>query len=199
MDYVICTANEVYIRLQDGRPITCGKKDAQYFDRIKAQNILNHLPRQLKRFHFSVKALPEQEHEVKQNKKVLQKPYVVSERVQVWVDRVRECNGLAHDAAQRKNMLLHDLSNVDRELSNCLHEIELSRNKNASEGYIEYRKIKEILEKRREIKDELSVVSTILESNLASMATDRIQKVVDNLSNRKFLFREVVEYETEVE
>ena len=196
MEYVICTSNEVYIKLQNGYPITCSQKEAQYFEHAKAQNILMNLPKTLKRFHFSIKALPRSDPE---QKKVLYKPYVVSDRVQVWLDRVKGCNGLAHDAAQRKEMLLHDLSNVERELSNILHEIELSSNKNACEGYKEYRRTKAILEKRREIKDELSVVSSILESNLASMATDRIQKVVDNLSNRKFLFREVVEYETEVE
>lgn len=80
---------------------------------------------------------------------------------------------------------------MDRELSNCLHEIELSENMNACNGYKEYRRTKIILEKRRLIKDELSVVDSILTSNLQSMATDRIQKVVDGLGKRKFTFRDV--------
>jgi len=35
------------------------------------------------------------------------------------------------------------------------------------------------------------VVDSILTSNLQSMATDRIQKVVDGLGKRKFTFRDV--------
>lgn len=62
---------------------------------------------------------------------------------------------------------------------------------NACNGYKEYRRTKIILEKRRLIKDELSVVDSILTSNLQSMATDRIQKVVDGLGKRKFTFRDV--------
>ena len=200
MDYVICTSNDVYIKLQNGQPITCNKKEAQYFEHAKAQRILKSLPRTLQRFHFSVKALPRPTPEVlNMPSKVLYKPYIVPERVQIWMDRVKGCNGLAHDAAKRQDALTHDLSNIDRELSNCLHEIEMTCNKNAAEGYKEYRKIKDVLERRRLIKDELSVVSSILECNLSSMATNRIQKVVDNLSKRKFTFREIGEYITEVD
>lgn len=50
---------------------------------------------------------------------------------------------------------------------------------------------KTILERRRVIKDELSVVDSILTSNLQSIATDRIQKVVNGLSKRKFVVRDV--------
>ena len=41
------------------------------------------------------------------------------------------------------------------------------------------------------IKDELSVVESILTSNLRSMTTDRIQKVVNGLGKRRFVIRDV--------
>lgn len=72
-----------------------------------------------------------------------------------------------------------------------MHEIELSRRKNACNGYKEYRRLKIILERRRVIKDELSVVDSILTSDLQSIATDRIEKVVKNLGKRKFKFRDI--------
>lgn len=197
MDYAIVNPNKkVYIRLEDGKPITCSKSDLQRFEYSKAHNIVKNLPKTMKKFHFQVEAIPEIPSAPKKKKEVvekpyLHKPYVISHEVQRWVDRVKECNGLAKDASERKHELIQDLSNVDLELSNCLHEIELSGNMNACAGYKEYRRTKIILEKRRIIKDELSVVDCILSCNLSSMATDRVQKVVDGLHKRKFTFREV--------
>ena len=102
----------------------------------------------------------------------------------IWLDKMKNCNGLAKEALFRKSELICQLSNIDKELSNCLHEIELSK-------YKEYRRIKIILEKRRIIKDELIVVKSILSSNLQSIGSDRIQKVIDGLGNRKFTIRDV--------
>lgn len=197
MDYMIVNPSKsVYIRLDNGRPVTCGKSELQRFEYSKARNIVSNLPKTMHKFHFQVKAIPEippprkPKDEVRKER-YLQKTYVISNEVQGWLDRVRQCNGLATDASKRKSELVHDLSNIDLELSNCLHEIELSGNMNACDGYKEYKRTKLILEKRRVIKDELSVVDCILNCNLASMASDRVQKVVDGLHKRKFTFREV--------
>lgn len=197
----------LYIRTDGGQPVTCSKQNRQRFEYSKACNILAHLPRVMHKFHFRVEPIHEAE-VVKSNgsppeatsasgissndnKKYIAKAYTIPSEVQGWLDRVKECNGLAKDAASRKTELIQQLSNVDKELSNCLHEIELSGNMNACNGYKEYRRTKMILERRRVIKDELSVVESILTSNLQSMATDRIQKVVDGLGKRKFTFRDV--------
>ena len=60
MDYVIVNANKnVYIRLNDkGSPETCTKQAAQKFEKSKAKNILDNLPRSLKRFHFKIQVVP---------------------------------------------------------------------------------------------------------------------------------------------
>ena len=84
---------------------------------------------------------------------------------------------------------------MDKDLSNCLHLIELTKWKNGCDGYKEYKSIKNILEKRRNIKDELTIVQSILESNLESMATNRVEKVVSRLCNRVFNMREVEDYD----
>lgn len=195
----------LYIRTENGRPATCSKQNRQRFEYSKACNIVAHLPKKLHKFHFKVEPIREvmsQENDEdppvtqacessKPVKKCLEKPYETPHEVQRWLDRVKECNGLAKDAASRKAELIHQLSNVDKELSNCLHEIELSANMNACNGYKEYRRTKIILERRRVIKDELSIVESILTSNLQSMATDRIQKVVNGLGKRKFVIRDV--------
>ena len=58
---------------------------------------------------------------------------------------------------------------------------ELEKWKDGCTGYKEYKSVKLILEKRRTIKDELIVVTSILDSSLESIAADRIEKIVGNL------------------
>lgn len=195
---IVNPGKSLYVRLVDGRPTTCTKQYRQRFEFSKARNIVDSLPKTMRKFHFRVEPIPEISPPLEQGttnipvaSPIERPPYIVPEEVQAWVDRARQCNGLAKDAAVRKTDLVHKLSNADKELSNCLHEIELSRRKNACNGYKEYRRLKIILERRRVIKDELSVVDSILTSDLESIATDRIEKVVKNLGKRKFKFRDI--------
>lgn len=58
-----------------------------------------------------------------------------------------------------------------------------------------YKDMKTILEKRREIKDELLVLTTILSLNVSNVTSERIQKIVGGLENRVFTIREVENYE----
>ena len=215
LDYVITNHNKkIFIRLGDGGvPETCSKNQCQYFTQKKAKNIIKSLPKTMKKFHFLAMQMPplfnqdkcdqqencnkntyyESNHEDKNNIKckTFTKEYVAPIEVETWLDKMKSCNGLAKEALFRKSELICQLSNIDKELSNCLHEIELSKNMNACNGYKEYRRIKIILEKRRIIKDELIVVKSILSSNLQSIGSDRIQKVIDGLRNRKFAIRDV--------
>lgn len=205
MDYVITNSNKnVFIRIgTNGTPETCSKQVAQRFEHSKAKNIVEHLPKTMKKFHFRVEAVPDDiipkvNEEVKVDVKkevIISTYYEVSDLVTQWVERVRSCNDLAKDAAKRKEELIQALSNADKDLSNCLHEIELTKWKNGCDGYKEYKSVKIILEKRRSIKDELSVVQSILTSNLESMATNRIEKIVNGLENRSFSVREVEDYD----
>ena len=60
MDYVITNNKKIYIKLdKNGTPQTCSKSLAQRFSYNKAMNILDHIPKQMKKFHFNVKAIPE--------------------------------------------------------------------------------------------------------------------------------------------
>ena len=60
LEYVITNNQKTFIRLNDsGTPVTCGKNDSQRFEYSKARNIVEHLPKTLKKFHFKVQAVPE--------------------------------------------------------------------------------------------------------------------------------------------
>lgn len=200
MDYVITNStNKVYIRLDhNGSPVTCTRKNAQIFECSKARNIVDHLPKRMKRYHFRAEAVPEIVHTPKEEKVkevIVSTCYTTPDSVKKWVDRVKDYNELAKDASKRKEELVNMLSNVDKELSNCLHKIELTTWKNGCDGYKEYKAVKMVLEKRRIIKDELSIVQSILESNLESISLNRIEDVVNRLSARVFSIREVKAYD----
>ena len=207
MDYVIVTNNKkTFIRLNNsGSPITCGKNEAQCFEYSKARNIADNLPKTLKKFHFKVQAVPEipKKKEIKESssskdvkdKKVIQKKYVPSENVTRWVEKFGTCDDILKEAVKRKEELSVMLSSVDKELVNELHIIELESNKNACQGFLEYKRMKVILEKRREIKDEMMIIRNVISTDYTYLSRERVKKSVDNLSSRKFTLRVIDDVE----
>ena len=68
MDYVIKNHKNVYIRLNsNGRPVTCEEHQKTLFEESKAKNILNTLPKTLKKLEFEIEVIPD----IQQNKKVI--------------------------------------------------------------------------------------------------------------------------------
>ena len=202
MDYVITNSSrKTFIKLDSsGKAVTCVKSAAQKFSDQKARNILSNLPKTLKKFHFTMVPMPNEpikEIEAKCEIKVVEKTtikkddYELSNEIVDWLNRVELCSNLIVDASSRKDELFEKLSNADKDLSNCLHEIELSNWKSGCEGYKEYKKIKTILEKRRIIKDELSVVQSI---STCDINVEQIEKLIERLKNREFAIRDVSDY-----
>lgn len=214
MQYMITNqARKIFIRLnENGQPETCVKSVAHKFTDKKAKNILSNLPKSMRQFHFSVVRVPDDSDEeicevqienvnninnidsissikdIKHEKVTIKNEnYIVPNTVTSWMDRIKQCNNLISDARHRKDELFDQLSDIDKELSNCLHIIEMTKWKSGCDGYKEYKRVKQILEKRRVIKDELSVVQSISSCNLKHLSVDH---VVDNLENRSFTIRE---------
>lgn len=60
MDYVIKNHKNVFIRLnENGKAVTCTEFDKTLFEFSKAKNVLNCLPKTLKKLNFKVEAVPE--------------------------------------------------------------------------------------------------------------------------------------------
>lgn len=201
MDYIITNRKEA-IRLDPaGRPCTCNHKAAQRFPEEKARHIKAHLPKTLQRFHFQVERAGEETVDVPDvdpqtvnipgESKVIMNTYRagVPSCVQAWVSKVKSFNGLAKEAEQRKEFLNGKLSDTDKEIENVKHEIEFSQNMNVCDGYSEYKKMRELLRKRREIKDELFIVTLILSSNLSAVSQNQIERSAEGLANRKYKYR----------
>lgn len=109
----------------------------------------------------------------------------IAENIQYWLDKLSGLNGLTSEALHRKEKLIEQLSEVDKELCDLLHYIEFC-NLNAAQGYKAYKMIKDRRIKRRSIKNELDVLSIILGKKLSESVTDEIQKAVSGMDKRTY-------------
>lgn len=194
MDYVIKNNNNVFIKLnENGQPVTCVENVRGIFEYSKAKNIAANLPKTLKRMHFTVKAVPEitQQKQETRQETIITEDYEIPESVSRWLDKFGICEDIISEARTERDELESKLSNIDKEISNILHSIELEKSKNAYQGYLEYKKMKSVLERRRNIKDEKMILEHILKMNFSSFDADQIDKAIKGLANRKFKLRMV--------
>lgn len=206
MDCLITNPNKkVYLRTDEkGKLVTCTKQNAQRFEYTKAHNIVkNSIPKTLAKFHFKVLPIHEPINNTKQEEKqnepekvVINDHYIVPNTVTQWVEKVNNtsCYKLASEAEDRYNELHMALQGANKEVINCLHRIELYPWKNACAGYCDYKTLKIVLEKRRKIKDELVIVSKILQSNIKHIASHCLDTVVQDLNNRVYIVKDVEEF-----
>lgn len=203
MDYVIRNNKGVYIRLnKNGSPVTCTEHEKTVFEQSKAKNILDSLPKTLRRLNFKVDPIPDiSPNTISANnleKKVIESEnYVVPESILQWVEKFGICDDILKEAQKRKDELNKALSDIDKEFINIIHEIEFEGKIDLYRGWKERNKVKENREKRRRIKDELLVISSVLRMNFRNIDRNTIDKVVTGLAKRKFTFRIIEEEEKE--
>lgn len=197
MDYVIKNHKNVYIRLnQNGKPVTCAEHDKTLFEHSKAKNILDGLPKTLRRLKFKVEAVPDVVS--KTDKRVIESNnYIVPDSLQKWIEKFGICDDILKEAQKRKDELNKELSNIDKQFVNLIHQIEFEGKIDLYGGWNERNSIKENREKRRKIKDELFVISNVVKMDFRSLDRATINKVITGLANRKFTYRIVEEEETE--
>lgn len=209
MDYLITNpSKQVFIRLDNnGRPETCGREMAQKFESSKAKNIVDHLPKTLKRFHFRAQAILEITPQINKNivqemeKNIIQGnvDYEVTENITQWLDKFGSCADVLNEAKERQKVLIQQLEDTDNKLLDLLHRIELESPKDLYHGWLLYKEIKINRKNRRVIKDELIIIQNVLEkTNSFWLSRERIQKAIDGLFKRKYRFR-IVEEEIETE
>lgn len=199
MDYIITNLNrKLYIRLnKNGLPETCTREMAQRFESSKARNIVDHLPKTLKKFNFKVEAVPDI---IKDNKIIREdkrEKYIPSENITRWIEKFGKCGDILNEAEEREQQLLKDLKDNDKELIDILHIIEIEKSKDLFSSWKLYKRIRNNRIERRSMKDELMIVENVLEQikSISCFHREKIQKAIDGLFNRKYTFRIVEEEE----
>ena len=117
MDYVIRNNRGVYIKIDSGgRPVSCNFKDRTLMDRNKARNVLNSLPKHMKKMKFFMEAIPEIP------PRVIETPqtYKPSENITRWVEQFGTCGDIFNSAVKRSNELIGILYDLDKGLLNIL-------------------------------------------------------------------------------
>lgn len=202
MDYVIKNRKGVYIRLNhNGAPVTCAEHEKSLFEQSKAKNILDSLPKTLKRLNFKVEPILD----IGQNKlnssldrKVIKNEnYIIPDQITQWIEKFGICDDILKEAQERKEELSRLLSDADKEFSNMVHKVELEEKIDMYGAWEERNKWRKNRRKRREIKDELLIISNVLKMDFRNLDRSTIDKVVRGLAKRKFTYRVVEEEEME--
>lgn len=200
MNYVIKNHKNLYIRLsENGKTITCSENDKGLFEYSKAKNILDSLPKTLKKLKFEVEAVPEiaprNEKEIIKKEITKREEYVLSENITRWIEKFGTCADILDEARQTEERLALELELLDKELIDILHIIEIEKTKDLYSAWKVYKNIKSNRQKRRNMKDELLIVENVLKDvNPKYLRRKRVQRAIDGLLNRKYTFR-VVEVE----
>lgn len=204
MDYEIVSGNQkVYIKLDSGgRPVTCGKSERGKFEKSKAKNILNSLPKTLRKFHFKMEAIPDippKEESIPKPKVIENVDYVPSSNVTQWIEKFGQCGDILNAAIERHSELVKNLSDLDKGLTDLLHAVELERPKDLFKAWIIYTDIRTNRRKRRDVKDELRIIRDVIHGvDPAALQREHIKKSVDDLVNRKYIYR-IIEDDEEKE
>lgn len=188
-DYYITDGTRYIYKDFKGKYIpTYNKSMGELFTKHQAESIINNsLPKAMRKLFRDEKAtLPEDNIKMVSIIDLQQTEKVKStNNIQHWIQRLKDLNGLATDASRRKNQLLTQLSNVEKEIMDILHYIEFV-NLNASQGYKAYKMIKEKRIVRRSLKNELSILDLILGKKISETVEEEIEKRLDEMDNRKY-------------
>lgn len=191
----------MHIRLNSkGAPVTCAEHEKTLFEYSKAKNILDNLPKTLRRLNFEVEPISdlilEKDKKSEQNV-VTNNSYVIPGTIEQWIEKFGICDDILKEAQKRREELNRKLSEVDKAFSNIVHKIELEDKIDMYGAWKERIEAQNNRRKRREIKDEILVISSVLKMDFRNLDRSTIDKVVKGLAKRKFTYRVVEEEEME--
>lgn len=105
-------------------------------------------------------------------------------KLEDWKPRIDNVIQFIQEVNDRVENLRSMLATAEQELCDLNHYIEFNR-LNAYQGYLVYKKIRGILQRRREIKDEMHILN-LIKGNINST---EIQSGIDNISNQYYVPR----------
>lgn len=188
---VIKNSKGLYVRVVNGKFETCYEKEKEIFQESKAKNILNSLPKSLKRLGFTIENVTVVSEKPESITKIIENTnYKLPEDIKDWVEEFGKCSDIIEKAKARYNYLKEKLFENDNAFIDILHNIELEKSKDLYGGWLEYKKIRKNREKRREYKDEMLIIQNVLgKVDSKYLNRERIQKSIDGLFTRKYSYK----------
>lgn len=110
---------------------------------------------------------------------------MVSDNIQIWLNKIDDMNGLVEEAKKRKEILEKQLHALEDEKNDIEHYIEF-QNLNAAQGYKASKELKICRIKRRSVKNELMVINIILDQKMKELVISEIYQRIKGLDNRTY-------------
>lgn len=198
--YVITDDHGSYIR-KDGYsnkyvPVRNKALAEKFSQRVKAANVLKNGVAKNIRSQYKVVEIEEDSTPVKKPPKEKPKKKdeiaksIASEKCEEeqtdkWVSGTEQLKEFIVDAECRKEELINQLSEADKEITDIHHYIELGTF-NAYQGWLAFSMLKQKLTKRRKIKNELRVINELGACKITSDMMADINNAINQLENRKY-------------
>lgn len=167
---------------------TSSEAMADIYTKKQAESICkNSLPKALKSiFHVEKYDSPPGIRQVDQNDLVKNTEKVMAaDNIQVWLDKIKDMNGLVKDVKDRKEILVKQLRDLEDEKQDIEHYIEF-QNLNAAQGYKASKELKICRVKRRSVKNELAVINIILNQSFKDILNNEVYQKVEELDKRTY-------------
>lgn len=203
LEYVIAGNKQFVSKNDTGNFILVRDSDKAWrMQKDKAVNILNCLPKQWKNYHLQVSVAPKlktiskmMNKKVKTHENELQKiPEIIqyenidsiSDEVQLILKSLRETS---IKIKSKLDQLKQDLSDADKSKTDVEHKIELAKGVNACDGWYYFSMLREILQKRRMIKNDIAYCEKVLHTTIHGCGNGELDKFIRGMENRKYTAR----------
>lgn len=197
MNYIIKNNNQYLSRNNQGQFILVSdEKKALKMKKNKATKILPNLPRRWKNYHLKIIACPEkmkdkqqclekQNHELTKLIKYENIDYIRSEIDEM----ISSCGETSIKIKHMLETLNINLSNTDKAVIDLEHRIEFSEKVNACEGWYYFSMLREVLQQRRKIKDDIFYLKSVLNTSIQEYGDGTLDKILQGMEHRKYTSR----------
>lgn len=204
MNYIIANNKHQYLsKNEQGQFILVYQKNrAMKMTKSKAQNILPCLPKRWKNYHLKIVSVPEsvkQDHsdstkcESLKSDDLKVKELIKYEDIDSISEEVKTMLSSINDTSlkvQKKlDTLSIDLSNADKARNDLEHKIEFAEKANACEGWYYFSMLREVLQKRRKIKNDIAYLQKILDTTIKGCGDGSLENFIYSMENRKYTAR----------
>lgn len=191
--YIITNGKDYIKKNKEGKYVIIkNKKMADVFSKEMAEKILKNQISKKIRIGMHIEEANEPGKEICINKsfkdvdEIKKEMYIdESPNIQYWLDKILQINGLIDEAIKRKKELLVELSEIDKSTSDILHCMELT-SLNACMGYKIYKKGGEVQRERRKIKNELELVTYIINCQENNPLYKEVFQLINHIKKRKY-------------
>lgn len=184
--YVICSGKQ-YLTISNcsQQGTTSNLSQAKVFNTYeKAENFIKCIKKTLQMHNWDIKSLNEDEQLKSLEDISYIKTQFESENFS-WSDTLNNIETFHKDLKQHMDNLRLQQSQNDKEICDIYHFIEFF-SLSASQGFKAYRMLKERLQTRRKIKDELQKAKYILNADHINIIGGSLKKNIESLENRKY-------------